>query len=94
VKLQLQDSTYTAGRWVIEGGLASYFDTVHHKLLLKYVRKRICDQRFLTLLWQFIKAGHVDQGLFCASSKGVPQGALFRRCSPILCSTSLINSWR
>lgn len=34
VKLQLQDSTYTKGRWVIEGDLASYFDTVHHKLLM------------------------------------------------------------
>ena len=39
VKFQLQDSTDTSGRWVIEGDLASYFDTVHHKLLMKCVRK-------------------------------------------------------
>lgn len=43
VKLQLQDKTATSGRWVIEGDLASYFDTVHHKLLMKCVRKRIRD---------------------------------------------------
>lgn len=30
VKLQLQDSAHTSGRWVIEGDLTSYFDTVHH----------------------------------------------------------------
>jgi RNA-directed DNA polymerase len=32
VKLQLQESDEqrTAGRWVIEGDLASYFETVHH----------------------------------------------------------------
>ncbi len=30
VAFQLQDSTYTSGRWVIEGDLASYFDTAHH----------------------------------------------------------------
>jgi len=30
VKFQLQDSSVTKGRWVIEGDLASYFDTVHH----------------------------------------------------------------
>ena len=39
------------GRWIIEGDLASYFDTVHHRLLLKGVRKRIADRRFLALLW-------------------------------------------
>ena len=75
VKLQLQESDEqrSAGRWVIEGDLASYFDTVHHRLLLKGVRNRIADQRFLALLWKFIKAGCVDRGLFRAASEGVPQ---------------------
>ena len=40
VKLQLTDTTDARGRWVIEGDLASYFDTVHHRLLMKSVRKR------------------------------------------------------
>jgi RNA-directed DNA polymerase len=76
VKLQLQDggAESTAGRWVIEGDLASYFDTVHHRLLMKAIRKRIADQRLLALLWKFIKAGCVDHGLFRAASEGVPQG--------------------
>jgi len=34
VQLQLTDSSDTRGRWVIEGDLSSYFDTVHHKLLM------------------------------------------------------------
>ena len=76
VKLQLQDNADTSGRWVIEGDLASYFDTVHHKLLMKCVRKRVRDARFLSLLWRFIKAGHVDKGLFRAASEGVPQGGV------------------
>jgi len=83
VKLQLQDGDEqsTAGRWVIEGDLASYFDTVHHRLLLRGVRKRIADQRLLALLWRFIKAGCVDRGLFRAASEGVPQGGVI---SPLL----------
>ncbi len=89
VKLQLQDSTYAAGRWIIEGDLASYFDTVHHKLLMKCVRKRIRDKRFLSLLWRFIKAGHVDKGLFCAASRGVPQGGVI---SPLL-SNIMLNEF-
>src|SRR5882724_2949656 len=88
VKLQLQESDdeRTAGRWVIEGDLASYFDTVHHRLLLKGVRKRIADQRFLALLWKFIKAGCVDRGLFRAASEGVPQGGVI---SPLLSNIML-----
>ena len=89
VKFQLQDSTDTAGRWVIEGDLASYFDTVHHKLLMKCVRKRIRDARFLSLLWRFIKAGHVDKGLFRAASEGVPQGGVL---SPLL-SNIMLNEF-
>lgn len=86
VKLQLQDGSDTAGRWVIEGDLASYFDTVHHKLLMRCVRKRIRDQRFLALLWRFLKAGHVDRGLFRAASDGVPQGGVI---SPLLSNVML-----
>ena len=89
VKFQLQDSTETSGRWVIEGDLASYFDTVHHKLLMSCVRKRIRDVRFLSLLWRFIRAGHVDKGLFRAASEGVPQGGVI---SPLL-SNIMLNEF-
>lgn len=86
VKFQLQNSTDTSGRWVIEGDLASYFDTVHHKLLMKCVRKHIRDACFLSLLWRFIKAGHTDQDLFQAASNGVPQGGVI---SPLLSNIML-----
>ena len=86
VKLQLTDNTYDAGRWVIEGDLSSYFDTVHHRLLLKAVRRRIHDKRFMTLLWKMLKAGHVDKGLFRAASEGVPQGGVL---SPLLSNIML-----
>lgn len=86
VKLQLTDGNVTRGRWIIEGDLSSYFDTVHHRLLMKSVRKRISDQRFLSLLWRIIKAGHVDAGLFRAASEGVPQGGVI---SPLLANIML-----
>ncbi len=89
VSFVLNDGRGTKGRWVIEGDLASYFDTVHHRLLIKAIRKRIRDERFLNLLWRFIKAGHVDQGLFRAASEGVPQGGV---CSPIL-SNIMLNEF-
>ena len=89
VKIQLLDCTYEKGRWVVEGDLASYFDTVHHKLLMTCCRKRICDKRFLNLLWRMIKAGHIDRGLFRAASEGVPQGGVI---SPLL-SNIVLNEF-
>jgi group II intron reverse transcriptase/maturase len=89
VKFQLQDGTYDVGRWIVEGDLASYFDTVHHKLLMKCLRKRICDRRFLNLVWRMIKAGHIDRGLFRAASEGVPQGGVI---SPLL-SNIVLNEF-
>jgi group II intron reverse transcriptase/maturase len=89
VKLQLQDSNETAGRWVIEGDLTSYFDTVHHKLLMGAVRKRVRDVRFLDLLWRFIKSGHIDKGMFRSASEGVPQGGVL---SPLL-SNIMLNKF-
>ncbi len=94
VKLQLQDGgeQSVAGRWVIEGDLASYFETVHHRLLLRGIRKRVADQRFLALLWKFIKAGCVDRDLFRATSEGVPQGGVI---SPLLSNIMLheFDAW-
>jgi RNA-directed DNA polymerase len=46
VQLQLNGADIPRGRWVIEGDLSSYFDTVHHKLLMTCVRKRIGCERF------------------------------------------------
>lgn len=89
VKLQLTDGNVARGRWVIEGDLSSYFDTVHHRLLMACVRKRISCQRFNELLWLFIKAGHIDRNLFCATSKGVPQGGVI---SPLL-SNIMLNEF-
>lgn len=93
VKIQLQDGMgATRGRWIIEGDLASYFDTVHHRLLLRCVRRRIRDDRFVDLLWRFLKAGHIDRGLFVASSEGVPQGGVL---SPLLSNIMLheFDAW-
>jgi RNA-directed DNA polymerase len=82
VKIQLQDCGIgTRGRWVIEGDLTSYFDTVRHRLLLRCARRPIRGDRLIDLLWQFLKPGHIDRGLFVASSEGVPQGGVL---SPLL----------
>ena len=62
--------------YVIEGDLRSYFDTVHHRKLLSLLKCRIADRDILDLIWKFLKAGVMENGLFARTDEGVPQGVI------------------
>jgi RNA-directed DNA polymerase len=69
-------TTHLQHYYVIEGDLKSYFDTVHHRKLLSILNRRIADRDMLDLIWKFLKAGVMDQGLFARPEHGLPQGAI------------------
>jgi len=66
-------STY---QWVIEGDLASYFDTIPHRRLIKAVKKRVADRDIRDLLWKFLRAGVMYRGNFNETLTGTPQGGI------------------
>jgi len=72
--------------YVIEGDLQSYFDTVHHRTLMKLLRKRVKDRALLDLIWKFLKSGVMEEGLFARTESGVPQGGVI---SPLLANVYL-----
>ncbi len=72
--------------YVIEGDLQSYFDTVHHRTLMKLLRRRLKDKALLDLLWKFLKSGVMEGGLFARTESGVPQGGVI---SPLLANVYL-----
>ena len=72
--------------YVIEGDLQSYFDTVHHRTLMKLLRRRLKDRALLDLLWKFLKSGVMEGGLFSHTDSGVPQGGVI---SPLLANVYL-----
>ena len=72
--------------WIIEGDIASYFDTINHRKLLKLVAKRIRDKHVLTLIWKFLKAGVMEGKLFRDTRTGTPQGGII---SPLLANIYL-----
>jgi len=72
--------------YVIEGDIKSYFDTVHHRKLLSILKQRIADKDILDLIWKFLKAGVMENGLFAHSEMGVPQGGVL---SPLLANVYL-----
>ena len=72
--------------YVIEGDLQSYFDTVHHRTLMKLLRRRLKDRALLDLIWKFLKSGVMEGGLFARTDSGVPQGGVI---SPLLSNVYL-----
>ena len=72
--------------YVIEGDLQSYFDTVHHRTLMKLLRRRLKDRALLDLIWKFLKSGVMEGGLFGRTESGVPQGGVI---SPLLANVYL-----
>jgi group II intron reverse transcriptase/maturase len=68
--------------WLIEGDIKSCFDDIDHHILVDVLRKKIKDERFLSLIWKFLKAGYLDlERARHDSLAGTPQGGI---ASPIL----------
>jgi group II intron reverse transcriptase/maturase len=80
---QLLRSRFT---WVIEGDVKACFDEISHKAILKVVREKVMDNRFLSLINRFLKAGVQVDGVVQATEKGVPQGGVI---SPLLANAVL-----
>ncbi len=76
-------STY---QWIIEGDIASYFDTIPHRRLIKAVKKRVADRDIRDLLWKFLRAGVMYRGNVSATLTGTPQGGIV---SPLLANIYL-----
>jgi RNA-directed DNA polymerase len=62
------------------------FDTIDHDKLMQLVRKRIKDEKLLDLIWNFLRAGIMEQGNFRHSLLGTPQGGIV---SPLLANIYL-----
>jgi len=71
---------------VIDLDLKSYFDTVNHDLLMKFIKQYIDDEWLLRMIRKFLTSGVMDGHLFQKSEKGTPQGG---NLSPLLANIYL-----
>jgi retron-type reverse transcriptase len=44
--------------WFLEGDIKACFDDIDHEILISIMRKKIRDERFINLIWKFLKAGY------------------------------------
>ncbi|ERI04852.1 reverse transcriptase/maturase family protein [Aneurinibacillus aneurinilyticus] len=78
--IQIQ-ATFTAVKWFVEGDIKGFFDNIDHHVLINILRKRIEDEKFLDLIWKFLKAGYMEDWQLNKTYSGTPQGGVI---SPIL----------
>jgi group II intron reverse transcriptase/maturase len=71
----------TKTNYIVDTDIRGFFDSVDHKLLMKFIGLRIADPNIKRLIVRFLKAGVMEQNSYEPTLKGTPQGAII---SPML----------
>ena len=72
--------------WVLDADIQSFFDTIDHGYLQKFIEHRIGDKRLVRLLMKWLHAGVMEDGKLHAAQEGTPQGG---NISPLLANIYL-----
>jgi len=72
--------------WVLDADIQSFFDSMSHEWLMKFVGHRVADKRILTLIQRWLNAGVMEEGKITKASSGSPQGGVI---SPLLANIYL-----
>jgi RNA-directed DNA polymerase len=67
--------------WVLDADLRSFFDTLEHGWLVKFIEHRIADRRIVRLVQKWLNAGVLEDGKKTQSEVGTIQGGSI---SPLL----------
>lgn len=78
---QVRESVVEGREWCVSIDLESFFDEIPHGLIIRLLRRKIRDERFITLIARALKAGVIIEGRYEKTVKGCPQGSPM---SPIL----------
>jgi RNA-directed DNA polymerase len=84
--------------WVLDADIRSFFDTISHAWLIRFIEHRIGDRRIVRLIRKWLAAGVLEEGRRIETMEGTPQGAVI---SPLLANVFLhyvydlwVRQWR
>jgi RNA-directed DNA polymerase len=72
--------------FILDADIRSFFDTVNHDWLIRFVEHRIGDLRIIRLIQKWLKVGVLEDGVVTDSDRGTAQGAVI---SPLLANIYL-----
>jgi len=72
--------------WILDADIRSFFDTINHEWLIRFVERRIGDLRIVGLIRKWLRAGVLEKGTWKKTVQGTPQGAV---TSPLLANIYL-----
>jgi RNA-directed DNA polymerase len=72
--------------WILDADVRSFFDSVSHDWLVRFVEHRVGDPRVIRLIRKWLKAGVMEEGAIMPTEAGTPQGAV---ASPLLANVYL-----
>jgi group II intron reverse transcriptase/maturase len=84
--------------WVLDADIRSFFDTLEHGWLVKFLEHRVADRRVVRLIQKWLNAGVLEDGERTCSEVGTVQGGSI---SPLLANIYLhyvfdlwVHRWR
>ena len=72
--------------YVLDADIRSFFDTLDHEWLIRFIEHRIADPRVIRHVRKWLNAGVLEQGRLMEQEEGVPQGG---SVSPLLANVYL-----
>jgi group II intron reverse transcriptase/maturase len=84
--------------WVLDADIRSFFDTLEHGWLVRFIKHRVADRRVVRLIQKWLNAGVLEDGERTCSEVGTVQGGCI---SPLLANLYLhyvfdlwVQRWR
>lgn len=72
--------------WILDADIRSFFDTLRHDCLVKFVEERVGDRRLVRLIQKWLSAGVLEDGTRTVGEVGTVQGGSI---SPLLANLYL-----
>jgi group II intron reverse transcriptase/maturase len=72
--------------WVLDADIRSFFDTMKHEWIVKFLKHRVADERVVRLIQKWLSAGVLEDGKRTRSEEGAVQGGSI---SPLLANVYL-----
>ena len=74
--VQVVNEPLVSNGYVVDVDIERCFDTIDHDMLMRFVARRLSDRRVVKRLRQWWQAGVVEEGQWCPTTIGSPQGGV------------------